>query len=158
MKIVLKTLIFLLLINTTQLLANDNPQEIGSSIVYSTEEESWEDVNESVKEAIINKGIVISYTSHVMKLLERTAKMLGKKQDAYKNAQIHLFCQVSLSTKMYKSNPHIITGCPYGISVYELQSKPGTIYVSYRKAPVEEPAFADVAKLQDSIVRDALDL
>ncbi|NQY94746.1 MAG: DUF302 domain-containing protein [Campylobacteraceae bacterium] len=157
MKIILKSLIFLLLTQTL-LQANENPVEIRASIVYSTNEESWEDVNESVKEAIINKGIVISYTSHVMKLLERTAKMLGKKQDAYKNAQIHLFCQVSLSSKMYQSNPHIITGCPYGIAVYELQSKPGTIYVSYRKAPSEEPAFADVVKLQDSIVRDALDL
>jgi len=148
----------LLLINSLLLQANDKPQEIGFSIIYSTNDESWEEVNESVKEAIINKGIVISYTSHVKKLLERTAKMLGKKQDAYANAQIHLFCQVSLSTKMYKSNPHIITGCPYGISVYELQSKPGTIYVSYRKAPQGEPAFLEVVKLQESIVRDALDL
>jgi len=149
---------FFLLLNSTIIYANENPAQIGSSIVYSTTEENWDEVNESVKDAIIDKGIVISYTSHVMKLLNRTAKMLGKKQDAYKNAQIHLFCQVSLSTKMYKANPHIITGCPYGISVYELQSKPGTIYVSYRKAPPEEPAFTDVVKLQDSIVRDALDL
>jgi len=59
---------------------------------------------------------------------------------------------------MIKVNPHIISGCPYGISVYELKSNPGTIYVSHRAFMNSEPAYKDVIKLQTSIIKEALDL
>jgi uncharacterized protein (DUF302 family) len=155
----MKNIIILFLLSSFYTLqANDKPQIINSSVVYSVQDEKWADINDAVKDAIAEKGIVISYTSHAKALLDRTAAAVEVKQDTYLGAQIHLFCQVPLSHKMIKDNPHIISGCPYGISVYELNSNPGTIYVSYRKLMASEPAYDGVTKLQDEIVRIALDL
>ena len=131
---------------------------IGYSIIYTVEGEKWEDINNDIKSAIRDKGIVISYTSHAKKMLDRTSKAAGIKQDIYENAQIHLFCQSLLSHKMVHRNPHIIAGCPYGISVYELKNKKGTIYISYRKYPKEEKAYKGVTTLQAEIIEEALDL
>jgi len=139
-------------------LAKTNPMYIGYSVIYQVENEKWEDVNDEVKSAIQDTGVVISYTSHAKKMLDRTAKSIGLKQDTYANAQIHLFCKASLSHKMVNMNPHIISGCPYGISVYELKNKKNTIYVSYRKYPKDEEAYKDVIKLQKSIIEEALGL
>jgi uncharacterized protein (DUF302 family) len=139
--------------------ANDKPTQIGYSTVYSIEDEKWSDVNEEIQNVIKSRGIVISYTSHAKELLDRTAKVVGTKQNTYLGAQMHLFCKVATSHRMIKINPHVITGCPYSIAVYELKSKPGTIYVSYRSFDEKiEPAFKEANKLQDSIIREALDL
>ncbi len=135
-----------------------NPQKIGFSVIYSIEDETWKDMNEAIQNSIVEEGIVISYTSHAKALLDRTAKDVGTIQDTYNGAQIHFFCKVPLSHKMIKVNPHIISGCPYSIAVYELKSNPGTIYASYRHLPKNEPAYKDVIKLQDSIIRNAFDM
>ena len=131
---------------------------VGYSVIYTVEGEKWEDINNDIKDAIGDKGIVISYTSHAHTMLNRTAKDAGLKQGVYQNAEIHLFCQALLSHKMTQQNPHIISGCPYGISVYELRNKKNTIYVSYRKPPSEEKAYKGVVDLQVSIIKDALGL
>lgn len=131
---------------------------VGYSVIYTVEDEKWEDINNDIQEAIGDKGIVISYTSHAQTMLDRTAKDTGFKKGVYANAQIHLFCQALLSHKMTKANPHIISGCPYGISVYELRDKKNTIYVSYRKPPSEEEAYKGVIDLQVSIIEEALGL
>ena len=103
--------------------------------IYSLTDASWDDVNEDLKEAIEDRGIVISYTSHAQALLARTAKELGVKKQAYHNAEIHLFCQVQISHQMSLDNPHIIAACPYGISVYSLTEAPQTVYLSFRNHP-----------------------
>jgi len=138
--------------------AQENPQKIGFSVVYSIEDESWKDMNDAIKEAIVGEGIVISYTSHAMALLDRTAKDVGVTQDSYLGAQIHFFCKVPLSHKMVKVNPHMIAGCPYSITVYELKSNPGTIYASYRELPTNEPGYKEVIELQKEIIKNAFDL
>ena len=131
---------------------------IGYSVIYTVQDEKWEDINNDIKEAIGDKGIVISYTSHAQTMLDRTAKDTGSKKGVYENAQIHLFCQALLSHKMTQANPHIISGCPYGISVYELRNKKNTIYVSYRKPPKEEKSYKGVIDLQVAIIEEALGL
>jgi len=152
-KLLIATLFAFTLVN-----AQENPQKIGFSVIYSIEDESWKDMNSAIKDAIVEEGIVISYTSHAMALLDRTAKDVGVTQDTYLGAQIHFFCKVPLSHEMIKINPHIIAGCPYAITVYELKSNPGTIYASYREYPVNEPGYKKVVELQESIIRNAFDL
>lgn len=137
--------------------AQKNPIHIGHSVVYTLENETYEDINSDIKSAINDKGIVISYTSHAKKMFDRTAKSSGFKQGIYKHAQIHLFCQSSTSHKMVRKNPHIIAACPYSIAVYELRDKKNTIYVSYREYP-KEKSYKNVNKLQKEIIEEALDL
>ena len=154
-----KIIISLLFVSQSFLYAGDTPVKIGYSTVYSIEDEKWSDVNEEVQNVIKSRGIVISYTSHAKALLDRTAKVVGTTQNTYLGAQMHLFCKVATSHRMIQMDPHVITGCPYSIAVYELKSKPGTIYVSYRSFDEKiEPAFKEANELQDSIVREALDL
>jgi len=151
-------LAFMILIITVFVYSNEETMNVGYSVIYTVEDEKWKDVNNDIKDAINNKGVVISYTSHAKKMLDRTAKATRSTQDVYENAQIHLFCQASLSHKMIKQNPHIISGCPYGIAVYELKNKKNTIYVSYRHYPEEEKSYQGVIDLQISIIEDALGL
>lgn len=153
----LAQLIWIALISTSLLYSEKNPMEVGYSVIYSVEDEKWEDINYEIKAAIKDKGIVISYTSHAKEMLDRTAKTVGIKQDVYENAEMHLFCNISLSHKMIHKNPHIISGCPYSISVYELKNKKNTIYVSYRKPPKNEKAYEDVIKLQIEIIKEVID-
>ena len=152
-KLILITLLF-----TVLSYSNKHTMNIGYSIIYTVEDEKWEDINEDIKSSIKDKGIVISYTSRAQKMLDRTAKSVGIKQTIYANSEIHLFCQASLSHKMIHTNPHIISGCPYSIAVYELKNKKDTIYISYRKYPEEEKAYKDVIKLQIEIIEEALGL
>ena len=159
MKIYFNLITLILLFTQNVLNASDEPVKIGYSTVYSIEGEKWSDINEEVQNVIKSRGIVISYTSHAKALLDRTAKVVGTTQDTYLGAQMHLFCKVATSHRMIQIDPHVITGCPYSIAVYELKSKPGTIYVSYRSFDEKvEPAFKEANELQDSIVREALDI
>ncbi len=151
-------LILIALMLTALSYSDKKTMNVGYSVIYTVEDEKWEDVNNDIQSAISDKGIVISYTSHAHKMLNRTAKATGFKEGVYKNAQIHLFCQASLSHKMTKQNPHVISGCPYGISVYELRDKKNTIYVSYRKYPEEEKSYKGVIDLQVAIIEEALGL
>ena len=136
----------------------EQPQKIGFSIVYQTSAD-WQEVNDAIKDAIAEEGVVISYTSHASDMLNRTAISLDIEQNTYKQAQIHLFCKVDLSHKMIALNPHVIAGCPYGIAVYELKQQPGVAYVSYRQPPSNdvEPAYEGVQALIVSIIETALD-
>jgi hypothetical protein len=155
----IKMLSVLLFSTQLFLYAGDKPQKVGYSVIYSVEGEKWSDINEDIKNTIQGRGIVISYTSHAKALLDRTAKVVGTKQDTYLGAQMHLFCKVATSHKMIKISPHAITGCPYSIAVYELKSKPNTIFVSYRKYDEKiDPAFKEANKLQESIIKEALDI
>ena len=140
------------------LIVQAEPQKIGFSTVYQTEDD-WEYINQSVKDAIAEEGIVISYTSHAKDMLDRTGTDLGIAQDTYANAQIHMFCKVDLSHEMVQANPHIISGCPYGIAVYELKSNPGTVYMSYRNPPSNdvEPEYQQVEQLLIAIIETVLE-
>lgn len=158
MNLFIKISMLTILLYSSTIYAKQEPQRIGFSVIYHIDDENWNDVNDAVKDAIREKGIVISYTSHAKKLLDRTAPDLGLSQDTYLGAQIHYFCQVGASHRMIKKNPHIIAGCPYGIAVYELKSKPGTIYVSRRQSPTNEPAYNEIGILQDEIIKSALDI
>ncbi len=132
------------------------PEKIGPAIVYTTDND-FEWARENLLTAIANKGLVLSATLHAATMLNRTGPDLGFKKEVYKDAETYLFCKADVSHRLVAANPHNIVLCPYAISVYTLTDKPGVTYYSYRESYTEEKAYAPVAKLLESIVKDALD-
>lgn len=110
---------------------------------------TFEDAAFGVENAIINKGLVVDYVSHVGDMLSRTGKDLGSDVELFKAASIYLFCSAKLSRQVMEADPSNIANCPYGIFVTE---RAGRVEIGYRNLP--EASMAPVADLLDSIARE----
>lgn len=120
-------------------------------------------VRDAVKQAINDRGMVITAVSHISNMLQRTAKDIGASKKIYVKAEALLFCSASLSRNMMESDPHNAVFCPYNITIYELADKPGTIYVAYRRpqlvgSDASKKSLQAIDKLLDSIIREALEI
>ena len=118
---------------------------------------NFEDVLTDLRDAIVNKGLVIDYTGHVDRMLARTSAAVGAKSP-YKNAKYMQFCSASLTNAAVNANPANMAICPYVIFAYETITGPGTIHIGYRRpigaasAP-SQAALANIDKLLDEIVQ-----
>lgn len=127
----------------------------GPALVYTTQG-TFSDVKSYVVDAIKEQGMVISYVSHIQAMLDRTAKAAGKKDSVYANAETILTCKSGLSHDLAISNPHNIVLCPWGISIYTLKGKLGTVYVSIRDPYKGDAAYMAIHKLLQEIINEAL--
>lgn len=133
------------------------PSEVTTT--YTVEGE-FEDVRFALENAIVNRGLVIDYVSHIGDMLARTGSDVGAKKDIYANAQSMLFCSAVLSRAAMEADTANIAFCPYGVFVYETADKPGTIVVGYRNLTetgdeASKKAIADVNALLGEIVKEA---
>lgn len=111
---------------------------------------SFDDATFAVETAIVGKGLVIDYRSHVGDLLNRTGADVGSEVKIFDNADVFLFCSAVLSRKVMEADPMNIAHCPYGIFVTD---RDGQVAVGYRHLP--EGAMQDVQTLLDEIAREA---
>lgn len=111
---------------------------------------SFEDAAFAVESAIVGKGLVIDYRSHVGEMLNRTGADVGSDIRIFENADVFLFCSAVLSRKMMEADPMNIAHCPYGIFVTDRE---GQVSVGYRHLP--EGAMQEVQALLDGIAREA---
>lgn len=112
-----------------------------------------------LSDAIVNRGLVVDYTGHVGKMLERTSGATGGKSP-YLGARYLQFCSAKLSQAAMQADPDNLAICPYVVFAYELKSKPGTTRVGYRRpiagqSPASREAIAAVEKLLDDIIGEA---
>lgn len=112
---------------------------------------TFEDAAFSVESAIIGKGLVIDYVSHVGEMLSRTKGDVGSDVELFDAADIFVFCSAVLSRKVMEADPMNIAHCPYGIFVAERE---GSVLVGYRNYP--DGPMQDVQALLDEIVNEAL--
>ncbi|MFK7835712.1 MAG: DUF302 domain-containing protein [Sulfitobacter sp.] len=112
---------------------------------------TFEDAAFSVKSAIIGKGLVIDYVSHVGEMLNRTGGDVGSNVELFKEADIFVFCSAVLSRKVMEADPMNIAHCPYGIFVAD---RGGEVVVGYRHYP--EGPMQEVQALLDEIVNEAV--
>lgn len=112
---------------------------------------TFEDAAFSVESAIIGKGLVIDYVSHVGEMLSRTGSDVGSDVELFREADIFVFCSAVVSRKVMEADPMNIAHCPYGIFVAD---RGGEILVGYRHYP--EGAMQEVQALLDEIVNEAL--
>ncbi|AHE98907.1 DUF302 domain-containing protein [Thioalkalivibrio paradoxus] len=128
--------------------------------VYATEGE-FAFYREMVESAITDEGMVINYVGHIASMLDRTGGDIGTGESLYLHGESLEFCSAVYSRRMMEADPHSIVYCPYVISVYELASEPGTIYIGYQRLPqgddeASQQALQDVEELIDRIVNNAL--
>jgi uncharacterized protein (DUF302 family) len=138
--LLLLILLFILLIITNlqaETLGNENPINqktlVSKDLKRYTAFGDFNDIKAFLVAAIEERGIKISSTSYISKMLQRTGEDLGDAQPIYKNAEAIEFCSAGLSREMMQANPHNIVFCPYSILIYELAGDTGTTYLSYRR-------------------------
>ena len=110
--------------------------------------------------AIVNRGLVIDYTGHVSKMLDRTSNVTGSRSP-YTDAQYLNFCSATLSQAAMRADPNNLAVCPYVVFIYELKTQPGVTHVGYRrpiasKKAESRKAIADIETLLDGILADAV--
>ena len=123
-------------------------------------EADFEDVRFDLENAIVNRGLVIDYVSHIGDMLNRTAKDVGGEKQVYAQAQSMLFCSANLSRKAMEADAMNIAYCPYAIFVYEQADKPGTVTVGFRNlaetgSDASKAAIANVNTLLDELAQEA---
>lgn len=112
---------------------------------------SFEDATFAVESAIVDKGLVIDYVSHVGDMLNRTGADVGSKIKIFEAADIFVFCSAVLSREMMEADPMNVAHCPYGIFVAE---RDGEVLVGYRTYPAGE--MQKVQGLLSEIVTEAV--
>ncbi|KAF0675267.1 DUF302 domain-containing protein [Profundibacterium mesophilum] len=111
---------------------------------------SFDDATFGVESAIVGKGLVVDYVSHVGEMLDRTGKDVGSDVTIFEAADVFLFCSAVLSRKVMEADPSNIAHCPYGVFVAE---RGGMVEIGYRILP--EGPMQEVQALLDSIAREA---
>ena len=119
-----------------------------------------------LKNAIIDRGLVVDYEGHLQKMLERTSEAAGSvtaegSKSPYLHAKFLQFCSAKLTHEVVSKNPNNIAICPYVVFVYEVKGKPGIIHVGYRKpisdrSVISRKSLAKVQTLLDGIIADAV--
>ena len=111
---------------------------------------SFEDASFAIENAIIDRGLVIDYTSHVGDMLNRTGADVGSYVAIFDNAQIFLFCSAAVSRRVMEADPMNIMHCPYGIFVADMG---GEVMIGHRDYP--DGPMQEVEALLDAIILEA---
>ncbi len=123
-------------------------------------------MRDNLRDAIVNRGLVVDYVGHLNAMLERTseaAQSVTPKgvKSPYKNAEYMQFCSAKLTHELVSASARNIVNCPYVVFAYELATAPGTVHVGYRP-PVGEPSRltqavnAKITALLEGIIKDAV--
>jgi uncharacterized protein (DUF302 family) len=119
------------------------------SVTYSFDG-TFEDATFAVENAIVGRGLVIDFTSHVGEMLNRTSADVGSDVVIFDSADVFLFCSAVVSREVMEADPMNIVHCPYGIFVTD---KDGEVMIGHRTYP-DGPMQA-VQTLLSDIAHDA---
>jgi len=117
---------------------------------YSVDD-SFEDVSFAIESAIVDRGLVVDYVSHVGEMLARTGADVGSDVKLYDSADVYIFCSAVISRKVMEADPMNIGYCPYGIFVAD---QGDGVIVGFRNYP--DGAMQEVQTLLASIVDEAI--
>jgi len=147
--------------STFQAKNNSIKQTCNDPVVIKSVRGNFDDVWDSLKFALNERGLVISSVSHIQEMLDRTGKALGRTKKIYIKAKVMEFCSAVISRDMLERNPHFISFCPYQIMVYTLPDNDERVYLSYRRLIWKDNKDADVLQrveeLLESLIQDVID-
>lgn len=134
---------------------------VPEGVTAYTVQADFEDVRFGLENAIVNRGLVIDYTSHIGEMLERTSADVGGTKKIFSNAQAMLFCSADLSRKAMEANPANIAYCPYTLFVYDTPDAEGSVTVGFRRlsetgSEASKAAIGEVNALLESIAQEAV--
>lgn len=111
---------------------------------------TFDDATFGVESAIVGRGLVVDWISHVGEMLERTGADVGSDVTIFDNADIFMFCSAAVSREVMEADPMNIAYCPYAVFVFD---RDGEVVVGYRNQP--EGDMQKVQALLDEIAREA---
>ena len=119
----------------------------------------FEDIRDSVRQAIEGKGINIAHTLPASDMLNRTGKDFGIEKNVFLQAETVEFCSARISHRLVQANPENILLCPFTISVYVLADDPDHVYLSWRRPffpsdPESQAAVQQMVELIEAIIRE----
>ena len=114
---------------------------------------SFDDAAFGVESAILDRGLVIDFVSHVGEMLARTGEDVGSEVALFTEADIFLFCSAVVSRRVMEADPMNLSHCPYGVFVAEMD---GEVMIGFRNKP--EGTMQEVQALLDDIAREAAGL
>ncbi|WP_394180596.1 DUF302 domain-containing protein [Yoonia maritima] len=112
---------------------------------------SFDDAAFAVENAIIGKGLVIDYVSHVGDMMNRTGADVGSDVVIFDAADVFLFCSAQISRQVMEADHLNIAHCPYGIFVADRE---GEVFIGHRNYP--EGEMQQVQTLLTEIIQDAV--
>lgn len=126
----------------------------------TTVDRAYDDVRFDLESAIVNRGLVIDYVSHIGDMLARTGADVGSEVTIFTKAESMLFCSARLSRAAMEADAGNIAFCPYAVFLYETPDQPGKVTVGYRRldetgSDASKKALADVNALLAEIVAEA---
>ncbi|MGH1426028.1 MAG: DUF302 domain-containing protein [Pseudooceanicola sp.] len=124
---------------------------VAQDIVAVPFDGAYDDATFAVENAIIGRGLVIDYVSHVGDMLNRTGGDVGSGVKLFENASVQLFCSAVTSRQVMEADPMNIGYCPYGIFVTQTADGVQVGYRTYPDGPMD--AVEDLLK---SIVDEAV--
>ena len=78
---------------------------------------AFDDATFLVESAIVDRGLVIDYVSHVGEMLNRTGADVGSDEQIFQAADVYLFCSAVISREVMEADADNIVHCPYSIYV-----------------------------------------
>ena len=112
---------------------------------------SFDDATFAVESAILDRGLVIDFVSHVGDMLNRTGADVGSDTPVFDNADIFLFCSAAISRRVMEADPMNIVHCPYSIFVAE---RDGRVQIGHRAYP--DGPMQEVEAVLDAMILEAL--
>jgi len=127
-------------------------------IQIKTVDGSYEEVFQTLQDAVIDRGLVIDYVGHVDKMLERTAAVAGKEGTPYLHARYFQFCSAPLTHEAVSADVSNLAVCPLIVFAFETKAAPGKISVGFRELGMSTSSGsrADTAKL-NSLLQSVID-
>ena len=113
---------------------------------------SFDDAAFAVESAIVGKGLVIDFVSHVGEMLARTGADVGSDRELFKEADIFVFCSAVVSREVMEADPMNLAHCPYGIFVAETDAGVMVGRRNYPEGPMDK-----VEALLDGIIAEAVE-
>lgn len=134
--------------------------ELPESASGKTVTRAYDDVRFDLESAIVNRGLVIDYVSHIGEMLARTGGDVGSDKQIFTKAEAMLFCSARLSRAAMEARAGNLAFCPYAVFLFETPDAPGQVTVGYRKLPetgsdASKAALANVNALLEEIVQEA---
>lgn len=123
---------------------------LAEGVTTYTTDASFEDAAFAVESAIVGRGLVVDYVSHVGAMLERTGADVGSDVKLFDAADVFLFCSAVTSRNVMEADRMNIAHCPYGIFVADTGDE---VMVGFRNYP--EGAMQEVQSLLDEIAKEA---
>ncbi|MBN8290790.1 DUF302 domain-containing protein [Rhodobacter sp. NTK016B] len=112
---------------------------------------SFEDTTFALENAIVGRGLVVDYVSHVGEMLERTREATGSDVVLFTNAEIYMFCSSTVSRAVMEADWQNVVYCPYGIHVIERPGEEVMIGYMHKDAESMIPANELLAGIIDEV-------